>query len=320
MLAALWHYGRRAAWAIAGAGATTAIAALYFVATSSLGIAIRRVFTENLLADRLTQNVPGIFLHRVLAPFGVNLLGHSFSFSAIDPGGIVLIIWSAAAVPPLFRRDDSGGMAAALQKRELRFLAVVNAANLLFIALMKFVFNYHLELAALLLVPLVATQIRKHVAAALIVSAAMNVAVALFRGKEADMAYQDLVMKTVDAATPPDGRVFDSVGWALHRKPAYEYWFLRAITFELESHGVFQTYVPSPPPAAIVADHDTRRWMVAHPQLFAWVRQNYVPVSRDLWLPRGRGAPRIEPNGGTLDAESSPQWHLPRLGYNAAPR
>lgn len=307
MLAALWFYGRRAAWAIAGAGATTAIAALYFVATGSLGIAIQRVFTENLLADRLAHNVPGIFLHRVVAPFGVNLLGRSFSLSAIDPGGILLIVL---------------GIVGLVRARgELRFLAIVNAANLLFIALMKFVFNYHLEVAALLAVPLVATQIRKNIVIALIVSTAMNVAVALFRGKEADMQYQDLVMKTVDAVTPPDGRVFDSVGWALHRKPAYEYWFLRAITFELEAHGVFKPYVPSPPPDAIVADHDTRRWLVAHPALLQWVRANYVPHSRDLWLPRGRPAPAFAaPPNVTLDAESAPRWHVPHLGYNAAPR
>src|SRR5262249_47534608 len=43
ILAALWFYSRRAAWAIAGAAATTALAALYFVATHSLSIAIRRV-------------------------------------------------------------------------------------------------------------------------------------------------------------------------------------------------------------------------------------------------------------------------------------
>lgn len=305
MLAAIWHYGRRAAWAIGGAGAATALATLYFAATHSLGIAIQRVFTENFLADRLAHNVPGIFLHRVLAPFGVNLLGQSFSLSAIDPGGIMLIVL--------------GLLGLVRARGELRFLAVVNAANLLFIVLMKFVFNYHLEIAALLIVPLAATQIRKHIAAALVVSTAMNVAIALFRGKEADMAYQDLVMKTVDAVTPPDGRVFDSVGWALHRKPAYEYWFLREITFALESHGIFNPYVPDPPPDAIVADHDTRRWMAAHPQLFAWVRQNYVPHG-DLWLPRGRGAPIIAPNGGTIDAELPPRWHVPHLGYNAAPR
>jgi hypothetical protein len=306
MLAALWHYGRRAAWAIAGAGAATAIAALYFAATSSLGIAVRRVFAENLLADRLAQNIAGIFVHRLLAPFGVNLLGRSFSLSGIDPGGIALIVL--------------GVIGLVRARGELRFLAVVNAANLLFIALMKFVFNYHLEIAALLIVPLVATQIRKGIVCVLIAAAAMNVSVALFRGKEADMQYQDRMMKGVDLVTPAGGAVFDSVGWALHRRPAYEYWFLRAITFELESHGVFATYVPSPPPDAIVADHDTRRWLVAHPQLLAWVRQNYVPHGRDLWLPRGRGGPIVEPMGATLDAESSPQWHLPHLGYNAAPR
>jgi uncharacterized membrane protein YciS (DUF1049 family) len=305
MLAALWHYGRRAAWAIAGAGAATAVGTLYFIATNSLAIAVRRVFVENMLADRLAENIPGIFLHRILAPFGVSLLDRSFYVSGIDPGGILLIVLGVA------------GLVRA--RGELRYLAVVNAANLLFIALMKYVFNYHLEIAALLIVPLVATQIRKGLVCALVVCAAMNISVALFRGKEADMQYQDRMMKAVHLATPPDGRVFDSAGWALHRKPAYEYWFLRAITFELESHGVFAAYVPSPPPDAIIADHDTRRWLVAHPQLLSWVRQNYVPHGRDLWLPRGRGAPIVEPLGATLDAETPPRWHLPHLGYNAAP-
>jgi len=307
MLAAIWHYGRRAAWAIAGAAAATAAAALYFVATSSWAIAIQRVFTENLLGDRWAVNVRGIFLHRLLAPFGVNLLQRSFSPSAIDPGGILLIV---LAVLGLVRA-----------RGELRFLAVVNAANLLFIVLMKYVFNYHLEIAALLAVPLVASQIKRNIALALVASAAMNVAVALFRGKEADMDYQDLVMKTVDAVTPPHGRVFDGAGWALHRKPAYDYWFLRAITFELEAHGIFAPYVPSPPPDAIVADHDTRRWLVAHPALLRFVRANYVPISRDVWLPRGRVLLRFEaPPDATLDAESPPRWHVPHLGYNATPR
>jgi hypothetical protein len=246
-----------------------------------------------------------MFLHRVLAPFGVNLLGHSFSFSAIDPGGIAVIVLAIA------------GLVRA--RGELRFLAVVNAANLLFIALMKSVFNYHLEIAVLLAVPLVASQVRKSLVVALIVSTAMNVAVALFRGKEADMAYQDLVMKTVDAVTPPDGTVFDSVGWALHRKPAYDYWFLREITFVLEARGVIAPFAPQRPPDAIIADHDTRRWLVAHPALLRWVRERYVTAG-DVWLPHGGGIRIAPPPGASLDAEASPRWHVPRLGYNAAPR
>jgi hypothetical protein len=309
MLAALWFYGRRAAWSIAGAAATTALASLYFVATHSLAIALRRVFTENFLGDRFAENIPGIFIHRLLAPFGVNLLGHSFSPSAIDPGGIAVIVLTIA------------GLVRA--RGELRFLAVVNAANLLFVALMKFVFNYHLEIAVLLAVPLVAVgahSVRPRLlAAVLIVTTTMNVAVALFRGKEADMAYQDLVMKTVDAVTPPDGTVFDSVGWALHRKPAYEYWFLREIAFALEAHGVIPSYVPNKPPDAIVADHDTRRWLFDHPALMQWVRARYVTVG-EVWLPRGRQLRVMPPPGASLDAEASPRWHVPRLGYNAAPR
>jgi hypothetical protein len=312
MLAALWFYGRRAAWAFAGAAATTALASLYFVATHSIGIAFRRVFTENALSDRWQQNIAGIFVHRLLAPFGINLLGHSFSASAIDPAGILLIVLTIVGL--------------VRGRGELRFLAILSVVNLLFIAKMKFVFNYHFEIAVLLALPLVASQIRngKLIAAALVVTTITNVAVALFRGKEADLQYQDLIMREADRRTPPDGRVFDGVGWALHRKPAYEYWFLRHIAFELEAHGVHATYVPSPPPDAIIADHDTRLWLARHPALRAFVAANYAPVGRELWLPRARAAamppiPLPRP-GVSIDAEAAPQWHVPRLGYNAAPR
>ncbi|HEY6139039.1 MAG TPA: hypothetical protein VI670_14855 [Thermoanaerobaculia bacterium] len=314
MLAALWFYGRRAAWSIAGAAAATAAASLYFAGTHSAGIAFRRVFTENALSDRLQQNIAGIFVHRLLAPFGINLLGHSFSPSGIDPAGILLIVLTIVGL--------------VRGRGELRFLAIVGVVNLLFIARMKFVFNYHFEIAVLLALPLVAVGAHgvrpKLIAIALVAATIANVAVALFRGKEADLQYQDLIMREADRRTPPGGRVFDSVGWALHRKPAYEYWFLRHIVFELESRRVFATYVPSPPPDAIIADHDTRRWLVAHPSLRAFVAANYVPVGRDLWLPRARAAGMApippSPPDVSIDAEAAPRWHVPRLGYNAAPR
>lgn len=312
MLAAFWFYGRRAGWAIAGAAATTGIASLYFVATHSLGIAIHELFTENALAGRLQQRIPLMLPHRLLSPFGLQLIGGHFSASAIDPGGIAFLILAVVG--------------AIRSRGEMRFLMIVSAANFLFIAAMKVVFNYHLESVILLAVPLVASQIRdtRIITAALGVAAAMNVSVALFRGKEDDLQYQETIMRAADRLTPPDGRVFDSVGWALHRKPAYRYWLLRDITRLLEAHGELAPYVPSPPPDAVIADHDTRLWLATHPDLRRFVLANYVPVWRDLWIPRDRVRPgtpidRRPPPGVSIDAEAPPRWHIPHLGYNAPP-
>jgi len=125
-------------------------------------------------------------------------------------------------------------------------------------------------------------------------------------------------MRAADSETPPDSKVWDSVGWALRRKPAYRYWFLRMIVNELEARGTFEPYsvneLMADPPAAVIADHDTRGWMLRHPQLGRAVVAHYLPAETDLWLPgmSARLAPgnRIEwivPADGTYTIYASPR-------------
>src|SRR5205823_12088016 len=116
--------------------------------------------------------------------------------------------------------------------------------SILFTGTIKVVFNYHMEVIAVLLVPFAAIELEqlgrmRLVAAALVVAAAVNVAVAVFRGKEGDTAYQDFIMRQADRRTPPGAAVFDSAGWVLRRRSAYQYWFLRDIVRLLERAGKF---------------------------------------------------------------------------------
>src|SRR5436309_3500741 len=161
-----------------------------------------------------------------------DVLGSVIYISAIDPGGIAIIIIGAIAIVRALRSFRTPG--------DDFFLAFVQVANLLFIAAMKFIFNYHLEIVVLLMAPLIAIEIdrfttsesrRRAIIALVIIAAAINIAAAVFRGKESDTVYEDFVMREIDRRTPPASKVFDSVGWALLRDPAYRYWFMRENVF-----------------------------------------------------------------------------------------
>lgn len=284
-----WGGNVRANAVFAGAAATLAICAIYFVLTHSAAVAVRRVWTDNALGDRYAPSIPGMFVFRLLNSFGIRrfLDRITFDVSGIDPAGIVILVLGVAGAVRLLaarRRTPDDAFYAA-------FLA---AANLLFVAAMKFVFNYHLLIVALLFVPLAAMEIerllpRRAAVPLLALFVIVNASVSIFRAKEDDTRYQNAIMRAADAATPPGGRVFDGTGWALRRQPAYRYWFLRMIVTELEARGVFEPYPPrellTDPPAAIVADHDLRVWLARHPALARAVTAHYLPREIDLWLP-----------------------------------
>ena len=178
---------------------------MYFVITRSIGIAFRRLIADNYIADRFAEpSVAHLFIYRLVGPFGFHpVAGHAeFTASTIDPGGIaVVVIGTVAAVRALVMRRRAPDA--------IFFLAFVQVANLLFVAAMKFAFVYHLVGAAVLMVPLIGAELerwnkRRAVIAVLSLTTAVNVTVALFRGKEADLDYQDTIMRDVDHATPPN--------------------------------------------------------------------------------------------------------------------
>jgi hypothetical protein len=289
-----WGGNARANWCFVGAAATFGAACVYFAATHSARIAWQRLWSDNFLADRFAQApVDWMFAHRFAVAFGVRLVDSApnFQLSAVDPGGIAILVIGGIGVVRALRHgfrapgDDF-------------FLAFLQVANLLFIAAMKYVFNYHLEIAVLLMAPLVAIEIdrlatsdsrRRAFIALVVIAATVNVAAAVFRGKESDTLYEDFVMREADRRTPPGSKVFDSVGWPLHRDPAYRYWFLRANVFVMEEHKLFEPYtiadVLRDPPAAVIADYDVRKWLAAHRPFGEFIVTHYLPLWREIWLP-----------------------------------
>jgi hypothetical protein len=315
-----WGGEARANWCFAGAAAAFAAACAYFAATHSMRVAFQRVWTDNSISAGLAEATPWMFVHRFAIAFGVRLAGSGppFQLSAIDPGGIAIIIIGAIGLVRALRSFRTPG--------DDFFLAFVQSANLLFIAAMKYIFNYHLEIVVLLMVPLIAIEIdrcaasesrRRAVIALVVIAAAVNIAAAVFRGKESDTVYEDFVMREADRRTPPGSKVFDSVGWALHRDPAYRYWFMRANVFLMEQQKLFESYTISDilrdPPGAVIADHDLRHWLYDHRPLGEFVVRNYLPLWREIWLP-GMSA-RVTPvapaarwivlAGGTYDIYAS---------------
>jgi len=270
---------------VAGGVAAFAACATYFLATHSAAIAIRRAWTETYIANRYAGTPPDALLTRLAAPFG--LVRSGFDLGAIDAGAILLIAISTIGLAHVLwtsrhLRDD------------LWFLIWLQAASFAFVAIMKFVYIYHFLILYLLALPFAAhafdllLERRRKLAIAAIVVVAVTVGTfaSLFRGKEDDLDYQDVVMRDADRFVPPDGRVLDGIGYALRREPAYRYWFMSEIVFTLEKHGVFEHYdIAANPPAAVMADLPTRRWLVLHPEQLDFVRRHYLPRWPELWLP-----------------------------------
>lgn len=278
---------------IAGSGMAFLACASYFFLTHSAAIAFRSVWTDNYIGDKLAHGPRWMFLHRIAVPFGIRPLetaGPIFSPGAIDFATIAIILFGLPALVRKLRVGDT--------------LAILQVCNIAFIAIMKFVHHYHLEIAILLMLPFVAMQLERFdkrvVAAILVIASAVNVYASVFRGKEDDMRYEDFVMREVDART--QGPVFDGVGRALRRPPAYRFWFLPALQNVLEAAGRIPPYQPSQLPDAVIADYRVYGYLRSHPQLAKTFTSNYMPLWRNLWIPAfsARGsADWIAPASGT---------------------
>jgi len=307
-----WGGAPAASWIFAGVAAVLALFGLYCVATHSLGDFIRHVFTENYLADRYTGLVKWRFVHRLLLPSGFRLIVNGiphFDVATVDLGGIVLLVLSAIGIVRALRNwrapDDR------------LVLAVLLIGNLLFIAAMKIVFNYHFEIVVVMMLPFIAAAFERIgrerlVIALLAVCALASCAATIFRGKGEDRAYQDFIMREVDRRTTANDRVWDGVGWALRRPPAYRYWFLPDLVRQLEPRGILQPPYDAPqamsdPPAAVIGDLNALVWLHQHLPLKTFVMAHYLPRWRELWLP-GLSA-RLTPESGTAD------WIVPADGH-----
>ena len=304
-----WRWMVRANWIIAGAIAVFLFALGYFTATSSLDAFIRQAFVENSIGAKYAPPNPGAFVHRLVVPFGFRLqqADEFFSLAAVDVGGVAVLIGGFLGMVLALTR---------LRKPDPFFvLAGIQIASLLSIGAMVFIYNYHFEHAVILALPLLALAIervprRGAVLAVLVLAWFVSAFASVFRGKELDLAYQDRVMREVDARTRPDEKVWSGMIWSLRREPAYRFWFLPDMAHHLVSRGHVPPYrlqdVLHDPPGALVIDQFAIGWLVQiQRELGAYFVHHYVPVWRNLWVP-GPSA-RLQPGAST-------RWIVPRNG------
>lgn len=298
-----WRFHPRVFWVIGGGFAALALGFAYLYFTGSLDDFFRHVYTDNVLSDRYGERPANLFLHRLLVPFGVTLIGpRRFNVAGIDAGGALLVTLGAIALAVALKR---------WRRPDVVFVfAMLELVNLGIVARMKFVYNYHLELAVLLAVPLIAALFEsldgRAIVAMLFVALAGAAFASLFRGKELDRAYQDFVMQEAHRRTPQGAQVFDGVGWAIRRKPAYRYWFTPDLVRQLVRHGHAEPYRITDPPAAVIVDHDTMLWLQMDTNAREYITRHYLPVWRNIWVP-GLSA-RIAPPSNRAE------WLVPEDG------
>ncbi|HEV7239970.1 MAG TPA: hypothetical protein VGQ36_12090 [Thermoanaerobaculia bacterium] len=294
------------------AGGVMALAAClaYFAATGSADELWQQVWRDN-LAEKFATPIPGGFLHRLLVTFGVRLLASDrlFDWAAVDVGGMVILLFGFVALLLGWRR------------KELRPILILQIVNLLFIASMKFIYNYHFALVVILAIPLVASVVeriprRGLVTALLVLAWSVNAFASIFRGKELDLAYQTAVMAEVDSRTKAGEKVWSGVAWALRREPAYRFWFLPELTRHLVLQGLAPRYsLEDDPPAAVVFDHYALLWVATvQRELAPYLVRHYMPAWRNLWIPAmnavvqpGQRVEWIVPRDGTYHLFASPE-------------
>lgn len=293
---------RRNAWIIAGGLAALAACMTYFAATGTIDDLYDSVVRQNYLADKHSIPAGPMFVHRMLVPFGVRILGAAqlFDPAIVDPGGIAVLVLMVAGFAFAIRR----------WRDDVFVIALVAAVNLVFVALMKFIFVYHFMTAVVLALPLMALVIaRMPVRVAIAIAAiawSVNLYASVLRGKELDLAYQDRIMRELHARSLPSETVWSGGPWPLRRASPYRIWFLHEIARALLKLGEIEPYRVQDPPAVVVFDHNTHGWLaVAQRELAPYFVRHYTPVWRNLWVP-GMNA-RVAPG-------RSQEWIVPRDG------
>ncbi|HUP59002.1 MAG TPA: hypothetical protein VNA69_01135 [Thermoanaerobaculia bacterium] len=257
---------------------------------------------ELLLAMRLNVAIDRILAAeaRTLGPLLLR------PFTTLDPAAIVLMLGGLAGAAIALRDARRPGV--------LQLLAILAILSLLFVARLGVHYPYHLQLTLLLFAPLVAALLRTDLArkAGLIAIAAIfavQFAMLTRAGTFTAMRYQNAVMMEADRRTLPAERVWDGVGYALRREPAYRYWFLPSVVRIAAQRGMIPPYdapqMIASPPAAIIHTERIHYWFRQFPAAAGYATHHYVPLYRDLWVP-GLSA--------TVSPSQRVQWIVPRDG------
>jgi len=291
-----WRWNGMASWMIAGVG----VVALSFLAWLMLSGAARPFMDAmhfNLVTDRIVSGMVETFAPLPFEPFRIR-----------DVSGALLWIGAVAGTIAALRRIKEPAV--------LQVLAILAVASVFFVWRLGVHYIYHFETSFILFAPLTAAlvtpQLCRVVAPAVVALAIVINCTRLFTPEfGARLRYQDSLMRAVHARTLPGETVFDAVGYAIHRRPAYRYWFIPAGVRFVTEAGLGEAYaareMAAAPPAAIVFGRRTLRFMSTPAgDSSRYAMRHYIPVYRDLWLP-GLNA-RIDP------AMPRFVWIVPRDG------
>ena len=297
-----WRWNPAALWMAAGVAGTSVAFLGWLIVTGAWNEFADAMFRYNRMSGASLS----------VRTFGDALLAPLWR---LDIGGMTFWLAGAVACVLALRRIARPG--------RLQILALLALASVLSLMLMAVQYDYHLQTAWLLLVPLVADRYarlesRWRAVAFLIVV----ISLAVFISQSApdfgaELRYQDEIMRAVDASTSPGERVLDGAGHALRRDPAYRYWFLTTGVRMLAARGLIDPYdlesIRSGPPAAVIFDYRLGVYLEQFPRLASYLTRNYVPWYRNLWLPGlsapfERGVTRLEwvvPRSGEYDLYAS---------------
>jgi hypothetical protein len=267
-----WSWNGAALRMLAGVAAVATLFMLYLMASGAWPAFLDGVIHYNVTSDRLFRELDDT---------------RWMTFAAM------LVRWDLAAVA--YWALAIAGACLALRgirtPGALQLVALLALASVASAAAFRASYEYHLETAYFLMLPLAALAFERlrspGWATAILGIAAVSLAFRFQVGE--GLPYQDRVMREADARTSAGETVWDGAGYALRRKPAYRYWFLPAGVRLMAKAGLIEDYdvgqLRAAPPAAIIYSYRVFLWLRQTPRLAAFVTHHYVPLYRDLWVP-----------------------------------
>jgi len=261
-----WRFNPRALWMLAG----VALAAFPFVvwlkATRAWDAFVLGVVRYNVASSDLLE---------------VDTLREQLLLPLVQRDPAAVMLWCAAIAGCVL------ALRAVRTPRVPQIVALLFLASVVTVATLEVQYEYHWVLSYLFMVPLAGMaleRLQRWSWLALVV-AATGIAMTYPMPTE-PLRYQDYVMREVDRRTGTGERVFDGSAYALRRDPAYAYWFLPTGIRLLAASGNARPYdIAAQPPAAIIHNLRMQRWFEIFPRTGAFAVRNYVPLTRDLWVP-----------------------------------
>lgn len=305
-----WRWRPRSLWVAAGGLIATAIVGAYLLVTHSATQFWRYAVVDNVLTDRLVGRMLGRSANILFAEMGLNpeWIRHPFP----DLAAMTLWLGGIAGLCLALRRWRTPG--------PLFFLAVVAALSLVFTLRVTLLYHYHLGLPSMLLVPLSvdalqrlrAMSFTRMVAAIAVIAVVLMSIRVVFMAGDADLRYQDTLMRAAHARSNGSDVVVDPVGWALRRNSAYRYWFVPSLVRLLTAMHRMEPYRVEDAirrsPALMFIDERTVYWFRSDAALVQFAIANYSPLWPNLWIPGPNAV--VEP-GATVS------WFVARDGQYA---